>query len=65
MDARYGETEMQLMDTVWRVWRTVTIDMTKWEADGDEMYIIGWLNESQTDDTMTNGMIAEYWEQHG
>ena len=56
---------MQLMDTVWRVWRTVTIDMTKWEADGDEMYIIGWLNESQTDDTLTNGMIAEYWEQHG
>lgn len=61
MDARYGAVELQLMDTVWRIWRTATVDMNQWAADGDEVYIIEWLNSDPIDDTTTNGMIEDMW----
>lgn len=63
MAARYGPQELDMMDLVWRVWRTATIDIARWEADGDEIYIIEFLEMTPPNDERLNGMISGMW--HG
>lgn len=61
MDARYGAQELELMDLVWRVWRTATTDLAQWAPDGDEIYIIEFLTMETPNDDRLNDLISGMW----